>query len=112
MGIKKWWNLDSGRGGESIQLGGRYYYSQSNNTQAQAQTHPKWQMFWKKIKRERKRFPISSHQVTLRTSYDPNTYSKNFDQGTGWMEPDNLSRSFSARFADPSNVLRINCLLD
>jgi hypothetical protein len=102
MGMKKWWNLDSGgggRGGGSIQLG--------------AEAQPKWQMFWRKIKRERKRFPTTtSSQVTLQTSYDPNTYSKNFDQGTGWMEPDNLSRSFSARYADPSNILRMNSLLD
>jgi hypothetical protein len=98
MGImKKWWNLESaaGRGSESIQLG--------------SNAHPaKWQTFWKKIKRDKKkRFPSTS-QVT---SYDPKTYSNNFDHGTSWMEPDNLSRSFSARFAVPSNLVRINTSL-
>ncbi|KAF2286930.1 hypothetical protein GH714_035619 [Hevea brasiliensis] len=37
--------------------------------------------------------------------YDADEYSQNFDEGTGWAEPDNLSRSFSARFADPSRIL-------
>ena len=57
--------------------------------------------------KDKKSYKISSSSVRLQSSnnsYDPTTYSKNFDQGMGWEEPDNLSRSFSARFADPSRI--------
>ncbi|KAF8025562.1 hypothetical protein BT93_F2411 [Corymbia citriodora subsp. variegata] len=37
--------------------------------------------------------------------YDPFTYAQNFDQGQTWADPDNLSRTFSARFAVPSRIL-------
>lgn len=36
-------------------------------------------------------------------SYNPQSYSLNFDNGLSCMEPDNVSRSFSARFAVPSS---------
>jgi|UniRef100_A0A2N9H2U8 hypothetical protein len=103
MGIKKWLNPRS----ESIQLGRSYEQSNYNN---KTQTQPVWHVFWKKIKRDKKKFP-SSH-ITMQANYDPETYSKNFDKGMGSLEPDNLSRSFSARFADPSSVLRMHSLLD
>ncbi|KAK8645143.1 hypothetical protein V6N13_118992 [Hibiscus sabdariffa] len=45
-----------------------------------------------------------------KASYDPDEYSQNFDQGTGWTESDNLSQSFSARFAHPSRISRWNVL--
>ncbi|KAI4376624.1 hypothetical protein MLD38_014366 [Melastoma candidum] len=35
-------------------------------------------------------------------SYDSYTYSQNFDQGVARDEPENISRSFSVRFADPA----------
>ncbi|KAG6471995.1 hypothetical protein ZIOFF_069450 [Zingiber officinale] len=38
-------------------------------------------------------------------TYDLQTYQQNFDEGAAWAEPDNLCRSFSARFAIPSGVL-------
>ncbi|QCD85290.1 hypothetical protein DEO72_LG2g5650 [Vigna unguiculata] len=61
----------------------------------------RWKLLWMKIKKEKKRlFRSASFQVP----YDQHTYSQNFDQGTAIDEPDNLSRSFSVRFADPSIV--------
>lgn len=66
-------------------------------------------MFWKKISRGKKK--IFNAPVTLQTSYDPEEYSQNFDQGTGWAEPDNLPRSFSARFADPLRILQKNSMV-
>lgn len=57
--------------------------------------------------REKKRiFDCSSSSCTLvHEPYDPLTYSQNFDdQGLMWADPDNVSRSFSARFAVPSRV--------
>ncbi|OIW14604.1 hypothetical protein TanjilG_32946 [Lupinus angustifolius] len=60
-----------------------------------------WQMLWRKLKSGKKQKVFSSDNSV----YDPETYSMNFDHGTGWMEPDNILRSFSARFADPSRIL-------
>ena len=38
--------------------------------------------------------------------YDSDSYAQNFDDGEAWVEPENLSRSFSARFAVPSRVFQ------
>lgn len=43
--------------------------------------------------------------------YDPESYMQNFDDGEGTLEPDNLFRSFSARYADPSRSGRRKQLL-
>ncbi|AES73844.1 hypothetical protein MtrunA17_Chr3g0139401 [Medicago truncatula] len=67
-----------------------------------------WQKIWKKLKRDKKKVfnsPSPSTIVEDGVSYDQDTYSMNFDHGTGWMEPDNLPRSFSARYADPCWIL-------
>ncbi|KAL5756146.1 hypothetical protein ACOSP7_020564 [Xanthoceras sorbifolium] len=68
---------------------------------------PRWRLLWRKIMREKKRiFDCSSSTSTasVHVPYDPYTYSQNFDQGFMWADPDNVSRSFSARFAVPSRV--------
>ncbi|CAL9092251.1 unnamed protein product [Musa acuminata subsp. burmannicoides] len=57
---------------------------------------------WRRITREKRKVfnPAPA-------AYDPFTYAQNFDEG--WAaeeEPENLSRSFSARFAVPSGVLQ------
>ncbi|CAI0408536.1 unnamed protein product [Linum tenue] len=64
-----------------------------------------WQALWRKINR-RKRSIFRAATCTSTSAYEPEEYSMNFDQGTGWAEPDNLPRSFSARFADPSRILQ------
>ena len=66
-------------------------------------TKLRWKLLWMKIKREKKRLFESA--ASFQVPYDQQTYSQNFDQGTALDEPDNLSRSFSVRFADPSIVL-------
>ncbi|CAK7353388.1 unnamed protein product [Dovyalis caffra] len=66
---------------------------------------PKWQRFWRKISRGKKKI-FNMAPVTSQASYDPDEYSQNFDQGTDWDEPEILSRSFSARYADPSRILQ------
>uniref|UniRef100_A0A516IJI9 Uncharacterized protein n=1 Tax=Turnera subulata TaxID=218843 RepID=A0A516IJI9_9ROSI len=65
-------------------------------------------MFWRKISRGQKKiFNVNAPAaITSQASYDPEEYSQNFDPGTGWQEPDNLPRSFSARYADPSRLLQ------
>ena len=52
---------------------------------------------------KRKIFDCSS-STRVHVSYDPSTYAQNFDQGLISADPDDLSRSFSARFAVPLRV--------
>ncbi|CAK8568803.1 unnamed protein product [Lathyrus sativus] len=77
-----------------------------------------WQKIWRKVKRDKKKvFNYASSSGSASrvdidgVCYDEETYSMNFDQGTGWMEADNLPRSFSARYADPSWILPPKLLL-
>lgn len=66
---------------------------------------PRWSMLWRKLMREKKKiFDCSSTTTRVHVSYDPYTYAHNFDQGLMSADPDDLSRSFSARFAVPSRV--------
>ncbi|RRT84321.1 hypothetical protein BHE74_00011220 [Ensete ventricosum] len=60
---------------------------------------------WRRIVRGKRRVSISSPNP-MRVSYDPYTYAQNFDEGSASVEPDNLWRSFSARFAAPSRTTR------
>lgn len=60
---------------------------------------------WRKIKREKKRRIFRSSSPVF--IYDPNSYLQNFDDGYS-TDPDNVSRSFSARFAAPSKIFEKN----
>ncbi|KAF5743253.1 hypothetical protein HS088_TW09G01319 [Tripterygium wilfordii] len=97
MGMIKNWRSRSVR--ETIQLGKNH--NQSSNKELDPKQ--RWIMFWRKISIKKKKISNDNMPVTLQAaSYDPDAYLQNFDHGTGWAEPDNLSRSFSSRFADPS----------
>ncbi|KAJ6743598.1 hypothetical protein OIU85_017536 [Salix viminalis] len=90
--FKKW----GGSGRETIYLG--------RTPGVKDGPKPRWKVFWRKINRgKQKIFKVSP--VTSQASYDPDEYSQNFDQGIDWAEPEILSRSFSARYADPSRIL-------
>merc|ERR1712216_477553 len=107
MRIKEWYSRSSSsRTAGVIRLGESSRYD--------IITQQGWAAFWKnKIKKKKKKKSnyndddeydtTTTTTTTLSSSYsyDPTTYSNNFDQGMGWAEPDNLSRSFSARFAHP-----------
>ncbi|KAJ6932644.1 hypothetical protein NC651_008166 [Populus alba x Populus x berolinensis] len=47
---------------------------------------------------------IGSFKALANITYDPYTYSQNFDHGLIISNPDDSSRSFSARFAVPSRI--------
>ncbi|KAJ0030943.1 hypothetical protein Pint_12776 [Pistacia integerrima] len=96
MGIKMWRN-SGGAVCETIHLGRSY-----SQHKYKEDSHSRWRSIWKKIKGEKKK--VFHYPVTLQAYYDPDEYSQNFDQGTGWAEPDNLHRSFSARYANPSRA--------
>ncbi|XP_059636729.1 uncharacterized protein LOC132278847 [Cornus florida] len=94
----------------SIQLG-RYYdelESMSSTTSSRSSSNKPilWKLIWKKLKKEKSKVIMSPRQH-VRVSYDAYSYSQNFDEGSTWDEPDNLSRSFSVRFSDPSRISAI-----
>ncbi|CAL9090547.1 unnamed protein product [Musa acuminata var. zebrina] len=59
---------------------------------------------WQRIMKEKRRIFNPASPAPM--AYDPHTYAQNFDEGSAWAEPEDLSRSFSARFAVPSRVLQ------
>ncbi|KAL2332386.1 hypothetical protein Fmac_019967 [Flemingia macrophylla] len=61
---------------------------------------PRWRTFWRKTKWKKRRL-LGSSSPLVHVQYDPSSYSQNFEDGYS-TDPDNLSRSFSARFAVPS----------
>ncbi|KAG2595259.1 uncharacterized protein LOC120705789 [Panicum virgatum] len=67
---------------------------------------------WRRIMREKKRILLCTTGCVPaaapphREPYDAYSYAQNFDDGEAWVEPENLSRSFSARFAVPSRVFQ------
>ncbi|KAL4333670.1 hypothetical protein GQ457_07G031880 [Hibiscus cannabinus] len=65
---------------------------------------PRWRLLWRKLMREKKKIVSCSSRSMHYVSYDPHTYAQNFDQGLISADPDDFSRSFSARFAVPSRV--------
>ncbi|KAK9022591.1 hypothetical protein V6N11_002840 [Hibiscus sabdariffa] len=68
---------------------------------------PRWRLLWRKLMREKKKIVACSSRSIKgvhNVSYDPHTYAQNFDQGLISADPDDFSRSFSARFALPSRV--------
>ncbi|KAL5228349.1 hypothetical protein ABZP36_016614 [Zizania latifolia] len=70
---------------------------------------------WRRFLRENKKrillcatgcVPSTAAAAAVREPYDAYSYAQNFDDGAAWVEPENLSRSFSARFAAPPRLLR------
>lgn len=105
---KKRWNMSSSASSyrETIVLG---RYSKSCKEQKQQRRErllPKWKVLLIKLKLLPSR--SSSTKVVAYEAYD---YSLNFDQGPDHDEPENLSRSFSCRFADPTRIRATRLLL-
>ncbi|EHA8592014.1 hypothetical protein COCNU_contig69191147G000010 [Cocos nucifera] len=67
-------------------------------------TGTRWRGWWRRIIKEKRRILNSS--APMQAPYDPDTYAQNFDEGSASVEPENLSRSFSARFAVSSGQLQ------
>ncbi|KAI4316164.1 hypothetical protein L6164_024170 [Bauhinia variegata] len=114
MDIKKHWFTGGSYTSQTIKLGRSYTRprNRSYSPSSYDSTKPLWQMIWRKIRGDKRKVFSSSVTNTMEGTYDAETYSRNFDQGMGWMEPDNLSRSFSARYADPSRILPPKHLMD
>lgn len=87
-----------------LDMGGYHEIGLPVNSSSVPSTKLNWKLLWMKLKKEKRKIFESDHPVQPHVPYNPYTYSQNFDQGFAWDEPDNLSRSFSMRFADPSSV--------
>ncbi|KAL1565109.1 hypothetical protein AAHA92_07369 [Salvia divinorum] len=73
------------------------------NVGARRSKAPIWRQIWRKLKKEKKR--IFGCSNSMRFTYDPYSYSQNFDQGPlSSDDRHDLSTSFSARFAVPSRI--------
>ncbi|KAI3802696.1 hypothetical protein L1987_30837 [Smallanthus sonchifolius] len=73
---------------------------------------PIWRVSWRKMKKEKKKKKVKGVSNSTQFSYDPCEYAQNFDQGLMLNDHDDLSRSFSARFAVPSTVFPKGLLVD
>lgn len=80
---------------KSVKLGQNY-----NQTEYEHPSNQKWLMFWRRIKRAKKK--VAESPSGMQNTYDPQSYLQNFDEGSETSEPENLYRSFSARYANPS----------
>lgn len=112
MDIRSWCNAGSP---ETIQLGRCSHQHQDrdcNCSRDLASTSPtsgskklRWKQLWMKLKRERRRmFESGSFEGHVHGPYDLYNYTQNFDHGLASEEPENLSRSFSVRFTNPSRM--------
>ncbi|KAG5572638.1 hypothetical protein H5410_062404 [Solanum commersonii] len=68
-----------------------------------------WKLIWRKMKKNllerRSNSNFKSKSSSMRFTYDLNSYSQNFDQGSSdWVDSQKYSRSFSARFVVPSRI--------
>ncbi|CAK9164509.1 unnamed protein product [Ilex paraguariensis] len=90
MDIRNWHKSRS----KSVRFGQKFFWREY-------ESNPRWLIFWRKNRGAKKKNSSSSVPMP-RASYDPNTYLQNFNEGSIFTEPDYLSRSFSARYADPS----------
>ncbi|OIT00294.1 hypothetical protein A4A49_03813 [Nicotiana attenuata] len=71
-----------------------------------------WRLLWRKMKKEKKKIFERSKSKSMRFTYDSHSYSQNFDQGSFVLaDAQELSRSFSARFAVPSRIFPNNELI-
>ncbi|KAI3468250.1 hypothetical protein Pfo_024913 [Paulownia fortunei] len=101
MPFTNWKNSRS----KSVRLGQKNYVQTENEY-----PNHKWLMFWRRIRRAKKK--SSESTLAMQKTYDPESYLQNFDEGSGRIEPDNLYRSFSARYANPSRFNLMKELID
>ncbi|XP_026451303.1 E3 ubiquitin-protein ligase UPL5-like [Papaver somniferum] len=81
-----------------------FNYNKLNNHSLSSM--PKWRVLLRRINKEKKRL-FGSSTCSIRASYDPSSYSKNFDNGSSYCsdeEANSVSRLLTARFVDISRV--------
>uniref|UniRef100_A0A5B7BS56 Uncharacterized protein n=1 Tax=Davidia involucrata TaxID=16924 RepID=A0A5B7BS56_DAVIN len=117
MDVGSWCNSGNGNMGWVVQCCSEINGYDSLNISASGSSKAPsiWRVLWRKIKKEKKKIFDYSTTSTVVFTYDPYSYAQNFDdqlQGfTCRADPDDLSRSFSARFAVPSRVFHKDGLL-
>ncbi|KAM0066044.1 hypothetical protein Hdeb2414_s0002g00044331 [Helianthus debilis subsp. tardiflorus] len=86
---------------QQIKIDNHVFITLSINLGVKAST---WRFLWRKTKKEKKKKKVKRVSTSTQFGYDPCEYAQNFDQGLMLNDYDDLSRSFSARFAVPTNV--------
>lgn len=91
---------------KSVRLGKNYMQrelSSCDSCSSSSSSSPRWLAFWRRIKIHKKKCFNNNNNSCV---YDEETYLKNFDEGgeARRVEPDNLYRSFSARYARSSRA--------
>lgn len=110
----------SSRGNPSLPVCTHYYvYNEGYGTGSLEYHSPTSTMrktsmrdLWKRIMTKKKRL-LQTANVSAsinRESYDPQSYAQNFDEGEAVIDPENLQRSFSARFTVPARAPRDSML--
>ncbi|KAI4380923.1 hypothetical protein MLD38_007056 [Melastoma candidum] len=94
MGVRNWSDLQR-REVKVIYLGRDNNRTHSQASQEKLRQNWRWQRLWRRWR--------LGGKGALEGSYDASDYLQNFDDGMGCAELDNHSRSFSARYADPSS---------
>ncbi|KAJ0816691.1 hypothetical protein HanPI659440_Chr00c11g0723421 [Helianthus annuus] len=95
-----------------IKIDNHVFITLSINLGVKAST---WRFLWRKTKKEKKKKKkkkVKGVSNSTQFSYDPCEYAQNFDQGLMLNDYDDLSRSFSARFAVPTNVFHKGLSVD
>ncbi|KAI4377381.1 hypothetical protein MLD38_015017 [Melastoma candidum] len=82
------------------------HYSASTLSSVRSRKPAKWTGIWARLVKEKHGHHHHHTDQFQVPSYDSHTYSQNFDHGVAWEEPDNISRSFSVRFANPALLSR------
>ncbi|KAI4376942.1 hypothetical protein MLD38_014643 [Melastoma candidum] len=90
MGVRNWSDLQR-REAKAIYLGRDNSQTHSQASLDKLLQNWRWHGFWRRWRLGKK--------GVLEGSYDASDYFQNFDDGMGFAEPDNFSRSFSARYA-------------
>ena len=127
MDIRNWCSSGNRSSRSIIKLGRHDHHhdrsSSSTVTSGPCKMRYYWKVLWMRLKKKgiivcepvHHHHPVGGDDPRCGTGlYDPCSYSRNFDHGFAWddhdAEPDhddNLSRSFSFRFSDPSNCNNI-----
>lgn len=111
MDLNSWWNSSAGtanfKQGQLKHEKNGYKRIVSLDVWVTRNKISRWRLLWKKLKKDKNKFFHCTSNLDHHVpSYNPHTYSQNFDQGSMWADPDNHSRSFSARFAVPSTIFQ------
>ncbi|KAE7997434.1 hypothetical protein FH972_002072 [Carpinus fangiana] len=113
MDLNSWWNsgTTSFKPGLNHDKNGYNRIVSSLDLMVARSKISRLRLLWRRLKRDKKKYFACTSNLDHVPSYNPHTYSQNFDNGSMWADPDNHSRSFSARFAVPATIFQTSQLV-